>query len=110
MGIDFTLDHGYKSYPFAAPPCLASELAGQGWNVLANDLPFPLAVIQRSALNHNIAWMQAFARRKGVALARQPLVAESLANGDLVEVLPEMRLSSPLAYWLLVAPRSKLIW
>ena len=69
MGIDFTLDHGYKSYPFAAPPCLASELAGQGWNVLANDLPFPLAVIQRSALNHNIAWMQAFARRKGVALA-----------------------------------------
>ena len=28
--------------------------------------------------------------------------------GDLVEVLPEMRLSSPLAYWLLVAPRSKL--
>ena len=52
--------------------------------------------------------VQAALTGQGVALARQPLVAESLANGDLVEVLPEMRLSSPLAYWLLVAPRSKL--
>ena len=39
-------------------------------------------------------------------LARLPLVAESLANGGLVEVLPQMRLTSPLAYWLLIAPRS----
>lgn len=52
--------------------------------------------------------VQAALTGQGVALARQPLVAESLANGTLVEVLPEMRLSSPLAYWLLVAPRSKL--
>jgi LysR family glycine cleavage system transcriptional activator len=52
--------------------------------------------------------VQAALTGQGVALARQPLVAESLANGDLVEVLPDMRLSSPLAYWLLVAPRSKL--
>lgn len=52
--------------------------------------------------------VQAALTGQGVALARQPLVAESLANGALVEVLPEMRLSSPLAYWLLVTPRSKL--
>jgi DNA-binding transcriptional LysR family regulator len=52
--------------------------------------------------------VQAALTGQGVALARQPLVAESLANGDLVEVLPEMRLSSPLAYWLMVSPRSKL--
>ncbi|MEY4100666.1 MAG: hypothetical protein RL300_1837 [Pseudomonadota bacterium] len=69
MDIDFTLDHNYKSYPFTAMPCLASALAGKGWNILANDLPFPLAVLQRSALNHNLAWMQAFAKRKGVVLA-----------------------------------------
>lgn len=69
MRIDFTLDHHYKSYPFTAAPCLASELASKGWNLLANDLPFPLAVLHRSALKHNIAWMQAFASRKGVALA-----------------------------------------
>ncbi len=50
--------------------------------------------------------VQAALTGQGVALARLPLVAESLANGGLVEVLPEMRLTSPLAYWLLIAPRS----
>jgi D-serine dehydratase len=69
MTPDFTLDHSYKSYPFNATPCRSSELAGKGWNLLANDLPFPLAVIHRSALRHNVAWMQDYAKRKGVALA-----------------------------------------
>lgn len=69
MNPDFTLDHSYKSYPFNATPCRASELASKGWNLLADDLPFPLAVIHRSALAHNVAWMQDYAKRKGVALA-----------------------------------------
>ena len=69
MTPDFTLDHSYKSYPFNATPCQASELASKGWNLLADDLPFPLAVIHRSALAHNVAWMQDYAKRKGVALA-----------------------------------------
>jgi D-serine dehydratase len=69
MTPDFTLDHSYKSYPFNATPCRASELASKGWNLLADDLPFPLAVIHRSALRHNVAWMQDYAKRKGVALA-----------------------------------------
>ena len=50
--------------------------------------------------------VQAALTGQGVALARLPLVAEHLANGDLVEPLPQTRLDSPLAYWLLVAPRS----
>lgn len=50
--------------------------------------------------------VQAALTGQGVALARLPLVAESLANGDLVEPLPRARLDSPLVYWLLVAPRS----
>ena len=37
---------------------------------------------------------------------RTPLVAESLASGDLVEPFPQLRLDSPLAYWLIVGPRS----
>lgn len=69
MNTDFTLDHSYKSFPLTAAPCLASELSAKGWNLLANDLPFPLAVIRRSALEHNLAWMQAYAQHKGVALA-----------------------------------------
>ena len=39
---------------------------------------------------------------QGVALARMPLVADSLLNGDLVEPLPGTRLDSPLAYWLVL--------
>ncbi len=54
---------------------------------------------------HQIA--QAALAGQGVALARMPMVADSLANGDLVEILPGHRLGSPLAYWLLVGPRSR---
>jgi LysR family glycine cleavage system transcriptional activator len=53
---------------------------------------------------HQIA--QASLTGQGIALARMPLIADSLASGDLVEVLPHMRLDSPLAYWLVVGPRS----
>ncbi|WP_295853648.1 LysR substrate-binding domain-containing protein [uncultured Xylophilus sp.] len=52
---------------------------------------------------HQIA--QAALAGQGVALARLPLVADSLATGDLVEALPGYRMDSPLAYWLLVGPR-----
>jgi LysR family glycine cleavage system transcriptional activator len=53
---------------------------------------------------HQIA--QAALTGQGIALARMPLIADSLASGDLVEVLPGNRLESPLAYWLIVGPRS----
>jgi D-serine dehydratase len=41
----------------------------QGWNLLDGDLPLPLAVLDEAALAHNLAWMQAYAARKGVWLA-----------------------------------------
>jgi len=53
---------------------------------------------------HQIA--QAALTGQGVALARMPLVADSLASGDLVEILPDMRMDSPLVYWLMVGPRA----
>ncbi|MEP7217122.1 MAG: LysR substrate-binding domain-containing protein, partial [Anaerolineaceae bacterium] len=53
---------------------------------------------------HQIA--QAALTGQGVALVRTPLVADSLASGDLVEPFPQLRLDSPLAYWLIVGPRS----
>jgi DNA-binding transcriptional LysR family regulator len=39
--------------------------------------------------------VQAALTGQGVALARMPLIADSLASGDLVEVLPGFRLDSP---------------
>lgn len=53
---------------------------------------------------HQIA--QAALTGQGIALTRMPLVADSLASGDLVEILPDMRLDSPMAYWLIIGPRS----
>lgn len=55
------------------PPSLASlrlgDVGGQGWNVLAGDLPLPLAVIRESVLRRNSAWMSAFAATNDLVIA-----------------------------------------
>ena len=51
---------------------------------------------------------QAALTGQGVALARMPLVADSLASGDLIEVLPGHRLDTPMAYYMVVGPRAAL--
>ncbi len=56
--------------------------------------------------NYAYQMVQAALTGQGVVLARLPMVAESLANGDLVEPLPLSRMDSPMAYWLIVGPRS----
>ncbi|MDB5872417.1 MAG: amino acid deaminase [Ramlibacter sp.] len=88
MTEDFMLDHRCKSYPLAAQPCRAADIGRKNWNLLAGDLPLPLAVLRRSALEHNIAWMQDYAGRKGVAFAPHgkttmspELFARQLAGG-----------------------------
>jgi DNA-binding transcriptional LysR family regulator len=35
-----------------------------------------------------------------------PLISDHLAKGDLIELLPTERMETPLAYWLIVGPRS----
>ncbi|TXH90550.1 MAG: amino acid deaminase [Rhodoferax sp.] len=69
MTAPYRFDPTHKSFPLQAAPGTSAELAQRGWNVLADDLPYPLAVLRRDALAHNLAWMQDYARRKGVALA-----------------------------------------
>ena len=56
--------------------------------------------------NYAHQMVQAALSGQGLVLARLPMIAESLATGDLVEVLPHLRLDSPMAYWLIVGPRS----
>ncbi len=53
---------------------------------------------------HQIA--QAALSGQGLALSRMPPIADALAAGDLLEVLPRHRIDTPLAYWLMVGPRS----
>jgi len=85
---DVLLDATYKGFPPTAAPCRASAIAQRHWHVLGDELPLPLAVLRRSALQHNLAWMQDYARRKGVLLAPHgrttmspQLFAQQLAAG-----------------------------
>ena len=67
--LDPCLDPSFKGYPPQAPALRRSQLAAQGWNVLADDLPLPLAVLHQDALHHNLGWMQRHVQAAGVALA-----------------------------------------
>jgi len=67
--LDPLLDATFKGFPHGAGPLRRSQVGAQGWNVLAGDLPLPLAVIRRDALAHNVGWMQHFADTAGVGLA-----------------------------------------
>jgi len=66
---DPLLGSGFKGYPRTQPPRRRSEVGAAGWNVLAGDLPLPLAVLKREALEHNLAWMQSRVRAWGIDLA-----------------------------------------
>jgi len=67
--LDPMLQPGLKGFPHDARPLRRSEVCQVGWNVLAGDLPLPVAVIKREALEHNLAWMQRRVRGWGVDLA-----------------------------------------
>ena len=67
--LDPWIDASQKGFPHHSAPVRRSQIGGQGWNVLAGDLPLPLAVIKREVLQHNLAWMQDFAGQRGLGLA-----------------------------------------
>ncbi|ARP89706.1 amino acid deaminase [Bordetella genomosp. 9] len=49
--------------------CMAAQAAGLGWNLLAEDVSLPAAVLYESRVRHNLSWMQAFMQAYGVQLA-----------------------------------------
>ena len=59
--LDPLLSPDFKGFPHGVAPLRRSEVGAQGWNVLAGDLPLPLAVIRRDVLAHNLGWMQRYA-------------------------------------------------
>jgi len=63
------LTPGLKGFPPRHRALARAEIGAQGWNVLAGDLPLPLALLKREALEHNLAWMQRFVRERGIDLA-----------------------------------------
>ena len=67
--LDPLLVHGLKGFPHTQRALRRSEVGAAGWNMLAGDLPLPLALLKRDALEHNLAWMQQQARSWGIDLA-----------------------------------------
>ena len=67
--LDPLLDATFKGFPHGAAPLPRSQVGAQGWNVLAGDLPLPMAVVRREALAHNVGWMQRLADAAGVRFA-----------------------------------------
>lgn len=57
-----------KGLPPAAVGRPLAELGALGLSLLADELPFPVAVLKASALEHNLAWMRDFTARAGVEL------------------------------------------
>ena len=58
-----------KGIPPQAGPVTLGAIGGKGWNLLRGDLTMPVAVLSRSALEHNSRWMRAFADRNGLSIA-----------------------------------------
>jgi D-serine dehydratase len=61
-----SLDPAQKGLPAWIP---IDDIAARRWNVLAGDLPFPVAVLKQSALTRNSRWMQEFIAATGISLA-----------------------------------------
>lgn len=57
---DIRLDGLWKGMPPDAQAVRLADVGAQGWNVLAGDMPLPLAVIRERVLKRNSAWMSAF--------------------------------------------------
>ncbi|HVK32756.1 MAG TPA: alanine racemase [Burkholderiaceae bacterium] len=67
--LDPLIGPGFKGFPHGHPALRRSAIAQTGWNVLAGDLPLPIAVLKRDAVAHNIDWLQRQVRHWGIDLA-----------------------------------------
>jgi D-serine dehydratase len=63
------LDGKTKGIPSATGALALGDVGRQGWNVLAENLPLPLAVLRRSAIEHNSAWMRRLLARNDAQIA-----------------------------------------
>ncbi|HEV8391366.1 MAG TPA: alanine racemase [Dongiaceae bacterium] len=58
-----------KGFPAGHAALPLGDIGAQGWNLLAGDLPAPVAVMRKSALAHNARWMRHLLEKFGLQLA-----------------------------------------
>ena len=66
---EFQLDHTVKGIPGGTKPFPLSRIAERNWNVLREDLPFPVMVLKHSALLHNVQVMKDFLEGHQLSIA-----------------------------------------
>lgn len=54
------IDASYKGFPGHLTPVSWSQVGQQGWALLDGHLSFPLAVLKKTSLDHNLNWMRDF--------------------------------------------------
>lgn len=64
-----TLDGRTKGIPGTAEPFVLDRIADKGWNVLNEDMPLPLLVLKRSALDANARIFGQYLAENGLSLA-----------------------------------------
>jgi len=86
--MDTVLDHRTKGIPESASPFKLGDIARQGWNVLREDMPLPLMLLKRSALDHNAKVFGGYLKDNDLSLAPHgkttmapQIFSEQLANG-----------------------------
>lgn len=88
------VDGSFKGLPPDMPPLPLGEIGRQGWSVLDEDLPLPLAVLKRSGIERNSAYMRAFLELTGARIAPHgkttmapQLFARQIADGAVAITL-----------------------
>lgn len=66
---DTILDGRTKGIPAGAVPFRLGDIAAQGWNVMAEDMPLPLMLLRRSNLDHNARVFGAYLAANHLSLA-----------------------------------------
>ncbi|MGE0240999.1 MAG: amino acid aldolase, partial [Parvibaculaceae bacterium] len=64
-----TVDRTVKGMPGDLAATALKDIGRQGWNLLREDLPLPLAVMRESALRHNSDWMRRYLAATGALIA-----------------------------------------
>lgn len=62
------IDGMTKGFPAHLPPTTLAGIGGLDLNLLRGDTPYPVAVLLRSALDHNGQWMRQFLAHTGALL------------------------------------------
>lgn len=65
---ELRVEPGMKGLPCDIEPFPLQEIGTRGWNVLRGDLPFPVALLRESALEHNSWWMRRFLEATGASI------------------------------------------